>query len=66
MYGTREAAAAWESKVRKIVDNIGFSVCLANPCIFKHHKYDIETMVHGDDFISWGRRELTAVVQGSI
>ena len=57
MYGTREAAVAWQSEVRQVAENIGFAVSIANPCVFKHHARHIETMVHGDNLISWGDEE---------
>ena len=56
MYGTREAAVAWQSKVKEVVHRLGFETCIANPCIFKHHAMNIEPMVHGDDLISIGDR----------
>ena len=52
MYGTREAAAAWQANIREVVTKLGFETSLTNPCIYKHHARYIETMVHGDDFVS--------------
>ncbi len=57
MYGTREAASAWQRKVRDVVEKLVFSVSMINPCIFKHKSMGIECMVHGDDFISIGNKE---------
>ena len=35
MYGTREAASAWQCKVREVVERLGFEVSMINPCFFQ-------------------------------
>lgn len=54
MYGTREAASAWQAKVADVMNRAGFVKSVVNPCIFYHGAKAIETMVHGDGFISTG------------
>ena len=54
MYGTREAAAAWQAKVTEVMVGAGFHKSVINPCIFVHNDKFIESMIHGDDFISAG------------
>ena len=54
MYGTMEAAAAWQAKIHEAVNKPGFVISKFNPCIFWHPIKNIEMMVHGDDFVSAG------------
>ena len=54
MYGTREAAKAWQSKVATHLQAIGFKKGRVNPCIFWHASRDIRTLVHGDNYFSSG------------
>ena len=54
MYGTREAASAWQAKVSDVMKRAGFVKSIINPYIFHHGAKAIETMIHGDDFISAG------------
>ena len=57
MYGTREAASAWQAKVANVMNRAGFVKSVVNPCIFYHGAKAIETMVHGDNFISTGEEK---------
>ncbi len=52
MYGTREAAAAWQDKIREVMISNDFQQSLTNPCLYVHRTRQIETMVHGDNFVS--------------
>ena len=44
MYGTREAASAWQAKVIDVMKGAGFVKSTINPCIFHHG-----VKVHRDD-----------------
>ena len=57
LYCTREPTSALQHKARNVVEILGFSVSMINPCIFKQKLMGIECMVHGDDFISIGNKE---------
>ena len=56
MYGTRSAAQAWQREVNETMKEIGFKVCKVSPCIFYHSQRRIRSMIHGDDFMSSGKR----------
>ena len=66
MYGTRAAAHDWQSEVTKTMIDLGFKQRKASPRVFWHGQRDIETFVHGDDFMSPGERtELEWMCKGS-
>ena len=50
MYGTRDAAAAWESTYSKTLMDMGFRRGRSPPCLFWHPTRHLRTLVHGDDF----------------
>ena len=52
LYGTRDAAANFQSEVRRFMQREGFTQSKYNPQIYWHRGRDIKTIVHGDDFIS--------------
>ena len=52
MYGTREAAAAWQDKICKVMLNNDFQQSVINPCLYMHRQRQINAMVHGDNFVS--------------
>ena len=54
LYGTREAAAAWQATVSAHLQDIGFRPSLVNPCVYSHEARDIQVLVHGDDYASAG------------
>ena len=54
MYGTRDAAANWESCYSDWLMALGFVKATSNGCIFYHQKYGIRIVVHGDDFLTAG------------
>ena len=56
LYGTREAAAAWQKEVSKHLKQIGFQKGTFNPCLFYHPGRQIRVMVHGDDYAAAGPR----------
>ena len=57
LYGTRDAAANFQKEVKKFMTRIGFKVGHYNPCTYRHAHRDLRTFVHGDDFVTEGRRE---------
>ena len=52
MYGIGDAASNWEDKYSRVLMNLGFRRGLANPCVFRHDERNIDTIVHGDDYVS--------------
>ena len=54
MYGTRDAAAAWEREWTKTLNSVGFESGLSNPSLLNWKKLDAFMMVHGGDFITLG------------
>ena len=58
LYGTRDAARNFQREVTLFMERNGFSVGKYNVCTFYHQKFGIRTLVHGDDFISSGGRNL--------
>ena len=57
LYGTRDAATNWQKEVAKEMKAWGFERGLYNPCLYWHAKWKVQTLVHGDDFLSVGCRE---------
>ena len=57
LYGTRDAATNWQKEVAKEMIRWGFQRGRYNPCLYWHKLWDIQTLVHGDDFVSVGNRE---------
>ena len=57
MYGTREAAATWQEKVNEVMTSLNFEQSLYNPCLYINKLYNIETMIHGYDFMSVGEQQ---------
>ena len=54
VYGTRDAGMLWEETYRVALENVGFQSGLANPCLFNHAEFNIQVVVHGDDFTFLG------------
>lgn len=57
LYGTRDAAANFQREVATVMSKLGFQQGKYNPCTFWHPKRQLRTLVHGDDFVTQGRRE---------
>ena len=58
-YGTRGAAAGWESNYVQFMLNNGFVRGIASGCLFTHPERDIQCAIYGDDFTLTGTtREL--------
>ena len=56
MYGTRDAAQNWGNKVASQLTSIGFIRGLAGASMFYHPIKKVATLVHGDVYVSVGRR----------
>jgi hypothetical protein len=56
MYGTRDAAANWESFYTAVLVKAQFVPGAFSPCLFFHKDRQIKVWVHGDDFVPRGRR----------
>ena len=50
LYGTRDAAHAWEQEYTRSLIEFGFVAGLSSACIFMHQELRLELVVHGDDF----------------
>ena len=66
MYGTRDAAAAWEREWTKTLNSVGFKSGVSNPALLHCETLDASMVVHGDDFITLGNIEaLSEVVRAT-
>ena len=63
MYGTRDAAAAWEREWTKTLNSVGFESGVNNPALLKCEKLDAFMMVHGGDVITLDDDEALSEVQ---
>ena len=50
LYGTRQAARAWEEEYTKTLKGVDFQREKCHPCMFYHPRRDVRVLVHGDDF----------------
>jgi hypothetical protein len=57
LYGTRDAAANFQEEVRKFMVGIGFRQGKYNVSTYFHSTAGLKVLVHGDDFVSSGKRE---------
>ena len=63
MYGTRDAAAAWEREWTKSLNSVGFESGVSNPALLHCETLDASMVVHGDDFIALGDSEALSEVE---
>ena len=61
MYGTRDAAAAWEREWTKTLNSVGFESGVSHPALLHCEKLDAFMVVHGDDFMTLGDDEASMV-----
>ena len=54
MYGTRDAALAWENHYSSFLESLGFRRSLGCQNAFYHEARAIRLIVHGDDFLTGG------------
>jgi hypothetical protein len=66
LYGTRDAAANFQEEVRKFMVSIGFEQCKYSPSMYYHRKRDIQSLVHGDDFVSSADRAAAKWFEGEL
>ena len=52
LYGTRDAAKAWQETLSAHLVNIGFTRGVWHPSVFYHPDRQIKILVHGDDYAS--------------
>ncbi len=57
LYGTRDAAANFQREVKRFMLGIGFRRGRYNVSTYYHPKKGLKALVHGDDFVSSGRRK---------
>ena len=63
MYGTLDAAAAWEREWTKTLNSVGFESGVSNPALLHCEKFEASMVVHGDDFITLGDSEALSEVE---
>ena len=57
LYGTRDAASNWTDEyTRVLIDKLKFVKGESSPCSFHHPTRNIKVVVHGDDFVSEGKK----------
>ena len=56
LYGTRDAATNWADAYTEVLIKLGFTKGESSPCTFYHAEKGIQTVVHGDDFVSEGEK----------
>ncbi len=56
LYGTRDAATNWQEEVAREMRKWGFKRGRFNPCLYFNAHTGVRTLVHGDDFVSVGKR----------
>ena len=56
MYGTRQAAAAWQREVESTMGEIDMHPGISSPCVFHHSRKNLRAVIHGDDFTLLGKR----------
>ena len=57
MYGTRDAAVAWEREWTRTLNSVGFDSGVSNPEVPHFEKLDAFMVVHADDYITLGSDE---------
>ena len=57
LYGTRDAAANFQKEVIIFMMKSGLKAGKYNPCTFYNKQRGLQTLVHGDDFVTSGQRE---------
>ena len=65
MFGTRDAAAAWERKCTRTLNTVGFESGVSIPVLLRCEKMDASMVMHGDDCITLGDCERGVVGQSA-
>ena len=63
MYGTRDAAAAWEREWTKTLYSVGFESGVSNPALLHCEKLSASMVVHGDDVQTLGDDDALSEVE---
>ena len=63
MYGTRDAAAAWEREWTRTLSSVGFESGVSNPALLHSEKLNAFMVIHGDDFVTLGNHEALSEVE---
>ena len=63
MYGTRDAAAAWEREWTKTSNSIGFESGVGNQALLHCETLDASMVEHGGNFITLGDSEALSEVE---
>ena len=63
MYGTRDAANAFEGFANEVMEAFGFSVGKTSPCIYSHKAKLVWSWRHGDDYCIVGERSSVLEVE---
>lgn len=58
LYGTRDAATNSQEEIARLLVSNGFIRGKYNPCLYHHPGKQLKTLVHGDDFVTVGRRSV--------
>ena len=54
VYGTRDAGKLWEDTYTQVLEGMGFTTGVSNPCVFYHAERELSIVIHGDDFTTLG------------
>ena len=57
MFGSLDAAQRWGEHYAQVLEAGGFSRGVASPCHFFHKGLQTYILLHGDDFVTVGRRD---------
>ena len=49
IYGTRDAAAQWDSFANKVMESQGYETGMSSTCLYKHRSEPSSAWRHGDD-----------------
>ena len=63
IYGTRDAAAAWEREWTRTLNSVAFESGVSNPALLHCEKLDASMVLHGDDFMTLGDDEALSEVE---
>ena len=66
IYGTRDAAMNWALRVDRQMAQAGFEKGKASGRLYRHEGRKISTLVHGDDYVSVGKRKDIEWLKGKI
>ena len=66
LYGTRDAAKGWQETLSSHLESVGFIRGRGHPSVFWHPDKQIQTLVHGDDYVSAGSDESMDWLEGEL